>query len=111
MRKIIAIIIIVMLLIAIRNIIISIQRLQEERVAIEHVKQELADKKKESEFLREQLSYVKSNEFVEIEAREKLGMVKQNEYLVVASASSNSQDLPKPLNQEPNWKKWWRLFF
>ena len=113
MRKVAVFVIIISLIFAIRSIVVSIYKLNEERARIERVAQGLQDKKKEQAFLREQLYYVQSNTFVEKEAREKLGMVKKNEYLVVAPQASSAGAVGEvqPSVEKPNWQKWWRLFF
>lgn len=67
-----------------------------------------------NEKLKERLEYVKSEEFVEKEARDKLNMAKEDEVIVVLPeklevrgqrlGASSDEDLS-------NWQKWLRLFF
>lgn len=103
----------IFLIFAIRSIVASIFKLQEERARIERVTKEVKDKEKEQALLREQLFYAQSDTFVEKEAREKLGMVKKNEYLVVAPEASSPGvvEESQPPIEKPNWEKWWKLFF
>ena len=64
-----------------------------------------------NEELKIKLNVVQSQEYQEKEARERLGYGKPGEVVVVLPAqalSSKSENLNS--KQEPNWKKWWRLY-
>jgi len=63
--------------------------------------------------LEKQLEYVKSNDFVEKEAREKLGMSKPGETVVILPDNvekivGGQEEIKNP--EIPNWKKWGQLF-
>jgi cell division protein FtsB len=79
---------------------------------IDKEQQKLEDLKADNVNLKQQLEYVKSDAFVEKEARDKLGMAKDGEAVVLMpeNVSKTSED---QIQQEeaPNWKKWWQLFF
>jgi cell division protein DivIC len=75
---------------------------------------ELEAAKKENARLKKQLVIVKSEGFVEQEARNKLGLVKSGEVVVVVPMQET------PLRQgyagqsgeaKSNWRQWWELFF
>lgn len=110
MKKILSFIIILVLLFVIRNNISSIVNGLKNQNTAENIAEKLASEEKKNKFLQERLFYVKTNQFVEEEAREKLGMLRPGEYIVIAP--------PTPLNRErieidtkPNWEKWFELFF
>ena len=51
-------------------------------------------------------------EFIEKEARDKLFMFKKGEQKVlIPQESGNSNENPSDGGNDPNWKKWWNLFF
>lgn len=79
--------------------------------AVRRLKENLVDKTKEDKFLTEKLQYVKSNEFVEKEAREKLGLVKEGEHIVIAPPPPQNTLKDGQKDAKENWKKWWELFF
>lgn len=69
-----------------------------------------------NEELKKQLEYVKSETFLEKEAREKLGLAKPGETVLILP-----ENLEEALGINPpsisenqrlsNWERWWRLFF
>lgn len=72
-------------------------------------KAELTQIEKENEDLKNKLTEVRSNYFVEKEARDKFLMKKAGEdVLVVRPPASLKKDLQEDLNL-PNWKKWYKL--
>ena len=77
---------------------------------VEVARRELADAQAEQERLKTQLEYVQSDEFVEREAREKLGLGKPGETVVIVPTPGNIQDSGFKIQDEPNWRKWWRLY-
>ncbi|PJE67272.1 hypothetical protein COU95_03305 [Candidatus Shapirobacteria bacterium CG10_big_fil_rev_8_21_14_0_10_40_9] len=69
-----------------------------------------------NEELKKQLEYVKSAEFLEKEAREKLGLAREGEVVVILPENveeliSANQPQISENQEEPNWKKWLKLFF
>ncbi|OGH17128.1 MAG: hypothetical protein A3C30_03445 [Candidatus Levybacteria bacterium RIFCSPHIGHO2_02_FULL_40_18] len=111
MKKILPVIAIIILLIVIKNNISGIFKTLEDENTAGNLKEKLSEEQRENLFLKERLFYVKTNQFVEEEAREKLLMNRPGEYVVIAPTSA-------PLNREkievetrPNWQKWFELFF
>ncbi len=66
--------------------------------------------KTSNEHLRQNLSYYRSEEFVEREARNKLNLVRPGE-VVVLLPSPSPQLKVQSVESVSNWRKWWRLFF
>lgn len=111
-RSFVSIIIIIILLFVINNTITSFQELSHGKKILEELNKELEDEKKQQAYLKERLSYVKTDKFIEEEVREKLGLVKEGEYIVIAPAPfEKSKQVSKNADEIPNWKKWWKLFF
>lgn len=75
------------------------------------LQQQLADEKKKNQFLKERLFYVKTDDFIENEARRKLGLVKVGEHTVIAPPAPEKDKNPIEVDTKPNWEKWWGLFF
>lgn len=111
MKKVIPIVIILILLLVIKNNTTTILRTLENKNTASLLTKELASEEKKGQFLKEKLFYVKTNKFVEEEAREKLGMVKGGEYIVIAPTSTPLNHEKITIDNDPNWKKWWKLFF
>lgn len=65
--------------------------------------------------LKKKIADAESPEFIERTAREKLGLVKDKEVVVLMDtskiASKDSESEKKLLDTDPNWKRWWKLFF
>ena len=79
---------------------------------IEKAEIKVAGLEKDQEELKKQLEYVKSDQFVEKEAREKLNFVKEGEVVVVLPQEDSNQK-PDTSNQKPisNWQKWIKVLF
>lgn len=111
MKKLFPILIIFFLIIIIKNNISGISSSLNKDISLSNLEKNLEEEKNKNKFLKEKLSIVKTNKFVEEEAREKLGLGKTGEYQVIAPT-------PAPLNREkieidekPNWQRWMKLFF
>lgn len=111
MKKILPIIAIIILLIVIKNNTTGIFRTLEDENTAETLKEKLAQEKKKNQFLKERLFRVKTNQFVEEEAREKLGMNRPGEYVVIAPTSTPLDKTRIEIDTKPNWQRWWDLFF
>jgi len=75
--------------------------------------QELIRQKQENIRLKSELSYTKSREFIEKEARDKLFLVKQGEQqvLIPQGLIKESKQSKKEEKEGANWEKWLKLFF
>lgn len=110
-KYILPLVLIVILGLIIKNITFSILKLNQNNAIITSLKSDLIHQRQQQQFLKERLYYVKTDEFVENEAREKLGMVKEGEHIVLAPPTDEKRVATAFVANTPNWKKWWNLFF
>ncbi len=108
-KKVAVIIFVLISIFVLRNSITSITSLLQNEGAVQDLQQELSEKKKEHIFLTQRLSQVKTDEFVEREAREKLGMVQENEHPVFVIPPSEKNNENK-VDKKENWEKWKEIF-
>lgn len=91
---------------------VSVVRLWKTGRVVKEAKTQVEKESRENERLKEKLAEVSSPEFVEREAREKLGYGKAGETLIIFPRQNDAN--PKPQisnpNNEPNWRKWWKLY-
>lgn len=111
MKKLLPIIAIIILLLVIKNNISSIFRTIGDENTADSLKKKLSEEEKENQFLKERLFYVKTDRFVEKEAREKLGMSKPGEFIIIAPTSTPLNKERIEIDTKPNWRKWFELFF
>lgn len=112
MRKIIFIVIVVTLLLIINNLIYSIWNIWQKKDVVLQAQNELSLEKQENQKLKAALSYSQTQEFIEKQARDKLFMTKEGERKVlIPEASEAAIKSSQPGETDPNWKKWWNLFF
>lgn len=84
---------------------------------VREAKKEVVGLDEEQEELKRRLEFATSSAFIERTAREKLGLGKPGEYVVVLPQEEFLKSLaPSPeeeekLPEEPNWKKWLKIFF
>ncbi len=111
MKKITFIVIVIILLLIINDLVRSTYDIWQKKDFITQAQKELSFQQQENQKLKSALSYSQTPEFIEKEARNKLFMVKNGEQKVlIPQESEGSQDALKE-NNDPNWKKWWNLFF
>ena len=77
---------------------------------VKRAQSEVAAAEVENKQLQQKLEEVKSDDFVEREAREKLGLGKPGETVVIVPTPGRVQDSGFKIQDEPNWRKWWRLY-
>lgn len=110
MKKILFVVIVATLSIIINNITRSIYDIWQKKDFVTKAEKDLSRQKQENQRLKSALSYSKTQEFIEKEARDKLFMVKKGEQRILLS-----KDLEEAVQGEkeilPNWKQWWNLFF
>lgn len=114
MKRIIYLTIIVISLIIIQNLAQSLSTLWHKQFLIVQVEKDLEKAKQENRMLREQLSAVQSQEFVERQARDKLLLVLPEEEQIIISKSLLKQKRTATLSavvQAPVWQQWLNLFF
>lgn len=111
MKKIAPVIIIIVFLILIKNNVSSIVKTIKDQNTAENLKKQVDQEHKKNQFLTQRLYYVKTDEFIEEEARTKLGMLQENEFIVIAPTSSPPNQEIISYDDTPNWKRWIDLFF
>lgn len=109
MKKVIYIISIVVLLLVINGLAHSIYDLWSKKDVITEAKNELNQQKMENQKLKGELSYVKTPQFIEEEARNKLFLTKPNEKVVIIPTASSSANHKKEVTKS-NVQKWLDLF-
>jgi len=85
---------------------------------LDQTKSRLEEVKREQEKIKKELSYIESDFYKDKQARDMLGLVKEGEIVVVMPEDEILRRLsPRRGNEEetslpePNWKKWFNLFF
>ena len=110
MKKFLFCIIVIIFLFIINDLARSIYDIWQKKDFVMQAEKELSHQKQENQRLKSGLSYSKTQEFIEREARDKLFMVKKDEQRVLLSKDSEEAIQEKKENL-PNWKQWWNLFF
>ncbi len=115
MKKVLFIIVIVASVFVINNLIRSIYSLWQKQHLLVNAQRELAEEQKRNKTLKKQLKLVESPEFVEKEARDRLFLSKPGENQIIlprdAIATTEATTAKTQSDLEPNWRKWWNLFF
>lgn len=109
-KKGITLLIVIMLAFSIRAITLSIVSVYDKSQILKDLKAQEDQKRREQAFLSQKLYFVKTDAFVEEEARQKLGLVRPGEQIVVDQKIGLKQSKSEPIAR-PNWQKWWKLFF
>lgn len=89
----------------------SILSLQQNSRIVSDLKKKEQEEIQKREFLKQQLYFSNTEEFIEIQAREKLGMVKPGEKIVIVPLKQEETTNTIEFDNTPNWKKWWSLLF
>jgi len=111
MKRVIPFIIIILLLLVIKNNISSIIDSVNNTDTTSSLSKQLGEEKKKNQYLKERLFYVKTNQFVEDQAKEKLGYLRPGEFFVIAPTPAPSEAKSVVIDDRPNWKRWIELFF
>ena len=102
----------IFLLLAVISLSQNIINLINRGLVLEREKTDLEALRKEKQRLEAELGYMKTNEFLEREARDNLGLVREGETVVILPLESRDgrDGVQQGGNQEiPNWKQWWKL--
>ena len=111
MKKVIFVVVVVILLLIVNDLAHSIYDIWQKKDVISQAQKELSLQKQENQRLKSALSYSQTQEFIEKEARDKLFMVKEGEQKVLIPQELGNSRYQSNENNDPNWKKWWNLFF
>lgn len=109
MKKFLFIIIVLILLVIINNLVRSMYDAWQKKDFITQAQKELSFQKQENQRLKSALSYSKTSEFIEKQARDKLFMVKKGEQKILIPQEEKETEVKK--ENLPNWQQWWNLFF
>jgi len=104
----------IFLLLAVISLSQNIINLINRGLVLEQEKTDLEALKKEKQRLEAEFDYMKTNGFLEKEARDNLGLVRKGETVVILpSESGNGGNEAQQGNNQviSNWKQWWQLFF
>ncbi len=110
-KTVILVIVTIALLLIIKNIVGSILTLRQNSHIVTTLRGKEREEQQKRQFLKQQLYFVNTPQFVENEAREKLGMVKPGEHIVLAPPPTENKPTKPTIDNTPNWEKWWKLFF
>lgn len=110
MKKVLFIAIVAILVIIVNNLVRSIYDTWQKKDFVTEAQKTLSFQKQENQKLKSELSYSKTSEFIEREARDKLFMVKKGEQRVLIPKESEKLEAEKK-EKLPNWKQWLKLFF
>lgn len=112
MKKIFFIAFLFVSLLIINNLIRSVFTTWQKKDVLVIAQKELQKEKEENQRLKSQLTIVGSEEFIEKEARDKLFLVKPGEEKVLLPQGLKLREEEKSYVENiPNWRKWWNLFF
>lgn len=111
LKKLLPFLIIIILVVFIKNNLSAISASLNNTNTTGNLTQQLAVEKKENLYLKERLFYVRTNQFVEEQAKEKLGLLRPGEYFVIAPTPAPAEVKNVVIDDRPNWKKWLNLFF
>ena len=92
MKKILLVLLIVLLLLAIYRIVHSIKDTYSSFHHSERLKQELVQKQRKNTFLKERLEYVRTDSFINEQARDQLGLVQKDEFVILAPPPKETMD-------------------
>ena len=109
-KKIVFFTTIILCLLVINGLVRSIYNLWNKQDLVVKAKEDLSKQKQENKELKTQLNYVKSEEFIEREARDKLFMVKPGESGVIVPEKLIKKPEKKVIVIVPNWQQWLNLF-
>jgi len=101
---------IIICIVVINTLARSIYDLWHKQDLVVKAKDDLKHEKLENLELKAQLAYVKSDEFVETEARDKLFMVKPGEADVIVPEDLIKVEEEKEVIIVPAWQQWVNLF-
>ena len=110
MKKVLFLTIVVILLFIINNLVRSIFDIWQKKDFVTEAQKELSFQKQENQRLKSALSYSKTQEFIEKQARDKLFMAKEGEQKVLLSKDSEEK-VQDGKEKIVNWRQWWNLFF
>jgi cell division protein FtsB len=99
----------------INNLVRSIYSLWQKDSLVEEARGKVEEEKKRNSELKNKLSQIDNQQYIEKEARNKLFLAKPGEQVIVLPEDvllkATLSATPTPTDTRPNWRKWWDLFF
>jgi len=95
----------------------NILRIRNVGTKVEEEQERLNLIKDKNKKLKEEIQFLKSESYIEGQLRDKLGLAKEGETIVVLPGEEVVRKLVPEKDKEeetlpdPNWKKWYKLFF
>ena len=89
----------------------TIIELWQRRDVVSVRERELKKVQSENDALERKLKDMAGDAYVERVARDQLGMVKEGETIVMLPEGKADKEKNGLLQDLPNWKKWWQIFF
>jgi cell division protein FtsB len=112
MKRIAFVLLVIVLLLIINGLIHSIFDLWQKQDLLTSAQKELNLEQLKNTKLKSNLSYVQSQQFIDVEARNKLFLAKPGEQQVfISSDLTNANKEVTKREDIPNWQKWLQLFF
>lgn len=86
--------------------------LVEKGLVVRKEKGKLEQLRAENQQLRARLDYVKTDDFLEQEARNNLGLTKEESVLILPEGVLGQEKIAEDTSGKPSpWRQWWELFF
>jgi len=101
---------VIILSIIIKNSTQEILEIKENGSFIADLEKEFKTKQNHNKFLKEQLKYVQTDDFIENEARNRLGLVQNGEVVIQEKFEPSYKKQIKENLEKPNWRQWIDLF-
>ena len=95
----------------------NIMKVREAKEGLKEKEDDIEKIREENEELSQRVEIFKSEEFVESQLRDKLGLAKEGETIIVLPDEETikkfapSDEKEEEILPDPNWKKWFKLFF
>lgn len=99
------------------SLVRNILRIKNVGTKVDEEKEKLSLLREQNEELKKEVEYLRSESYVEGQLRDKLGLAKEGETIVVLPEEEVVKKLISEKGEEvvslpdPNWKKWYKLFF
>lgn len=114
MKKVVFFIVIIVSLIAIKELVSSIVTLWQKQSLIVQTQQELENVREENKKLKTSVAKTQNPSFIEEEARNKLFMVRVGEQQVLIPPTlipKDEEERTTPQSEKPVWQQWYGFFF
>lgn len=107
------VVLIVILLFVSVSLLREVKRKRNIQTEIKELEHELTQLERDNVSLQSLIDYLKTDEYIELEAKKKLGMKRAGEQVILVTKKEVSATTQTSSSQEAvaNWQLWWRYFF